>query len=775
MAVHRNRVIYQSEALFISPDATGYHYTGANGETDLANGSKINGSFGLVTPPINATQVVGGKNNKGQAAGWMCGDTWPKWTPDGESLLKAKFDNTVDVDSTTINVTVTAKVFDGQDFNFTSLARPADTLGQEFPAADFDVTGDPAGDSRLLDAIIDNNETILSNNAVAHTASSRVIEGITFEAVLDNTSATGGSDGDKISIELADTLTNAGDPVIVDVTGTTIVINISAGNTLQPAIVAAIAASADASALVGAVAGAPNNNVNASVALKLQNGADGTLASVQVAQLAVDDRTVGPIKLEASNFGVIGNTITLTGDGAGDIDTLVAAYNAANTNNTIDIGSVVGGTIVLDQNQTITLSGGSEGTPKDHGSIVKQLKRIQSANYGFTINRQDINQFGHASRLDSVVVESPTVNLDFSYYLLDGFNERQLEFVTNGSVNTLSGMLTPELYQAGNNFFILTAPEARDAVKGDVNLNEQGLEDTKSVISLGNGYITDYSVDISVGSIPTVSVTVEGMNIRSDFGTTGNDVPAMNMRDGSRVSDAWGADNDRTTCHDTCTGLYSLPAAKSGYTGCQDDIAALRPGDVVVDLQGKSLISKSTSGDGSSPVVGSAHIQSANISLPLARTSLQRLGSVFGFSKAIDLPLSVTVSVNALLSDLKRGNMVDLLCDCEEFEVSISLFKPDCNGCITKQTDLAMKYTMKGARLESENFSSTIGDNKSVDLTFTTQIGSSDDMVRGLYISGMEAGSSETNKGIPGFPPAWTGIGGQTTGAADGYLFGYRE
>ena len=777
MAVHRNRVIYQSEALFISPDATGYHYTGANGETELANGSKLNGSFGLMTPPINARQVVGGKNNKGQAAGWLCGDTWPTWTPDGEPILKAKFDNTVDVDSTTINVTVTAKVFDGLQINFTSQAGQTDTLGQKFPAADFDVAGDPANDSRLLDAIIDNNVQITSNNAVAHTASSRVVQDITFTAVLDNTSSTSGTDGDNISIELADTLANPGDPVTVDVTGTDIVINISAGNTLQSAIVNAIAASVDASALVVAVAGNPGNNSPANAALNLQGGVDGTAASVVVAQLAVDDRTVGPIKLEASNVGVIGNTITLTGTAArDDIDALVATHNAANPNNTIDAGSVEGGSLVLDTGQTITLSGGSEGTPKDHGSIVKQLKRVQSANYGFTINRQDVNQFGHASRLDSVVVESPTVNLDFSYYLLDGFNERQLEFVTNGSVNTLSGMLTPELYQAGNNFFILTAPEARDAVRGDVNLNEQGLEDTKSVISLGNGYITDYSVDISVGSIPTVNVTVEGMNIRSDFGTTGNDVPAMNMRDGSRVSDAWGAKNDRTACYDDgCTGLYSLPAAKSGYTGCKDDIAALRPGDVVVDLQGKSLISKSTSGDGSSPVVGSAHIQSANISLPLARTSLQRLGSVFGFSKAIDLPLSVTVSVNALLSDLKRGNMVDLLCDCEEFEVSISLFKPDCNGCITKQTDLAMKYTMKGARLESENFSSTIGDNKSVDLTFTTQIGSSDDMVRGLYISGMEAGSSETNKGIAGFPPAWTGIGGQTTGAADGYLFGYRE
>ena len=162
---------------------------------------------------------------------------------------------------------------------------------------------------------------------------------------------------------------------------------------------------------------------------------------------------------------------------------------------------------------------------KAHGTIIQQLERVQSANYGFTVNRQDINQFGHAARLDSIVVESPTVNLDFSYYLVDGRNERLLEFVTDGETNTLSGALSPELYQAGNNFFILTTPEARDAVNGDTNIHEEGKEDSKSVISLGNGYITDYSVDVSVGSIPTASVTVEGMNIKSDLGTTGNDVP----------------------------------------------------------------------------------------------------------------------------------------------------------------------------------------------------------------------------------------------------------
>jgi len=63
----------------------------------------------------------------------------------------------------------------------------------------------------------------------------------------------------------------------------------------------------------------------------------------------------------------------------------------------------------------------------------------------------------------------------------------------------------------------------------------------------------------------------------------------------------------------------------------------------------------------------------------------------------------------------------------------------------------AIKFTLKGARLESENFSSSIGDNKSVDLTFSTQIGGADDAARGLFIWGKE----NTDAAIPGIPPAW--------------------
>ena len=396
---------------------------------------------------------------------------------------------------------------------------------------------------------------------------------------------------------------------------------------------------------------------------------------------------------------------------------------------------------------------------ESHGSIIKQLKRVQSANYGFTVNKTDVNQYGNLSKLDSIVIESPTVNLDFSYYLLDGYNERMLEFVTNGSTNALSGAMSPELYQAGNNYFILTLPEARDAVKGDIDLDNRGVLEDKTVISLGNGYLTDYSVDISVGSIPTVSCTVEGMNIRSDVGETGLDLPSVDANDGSLISNAWfqGRNGEcRPSNEAACTGLFSLPAAKSGYTGC-DDVPALRPGDVVLDLDNRSLLTTQVTGSSDRPLRGSAHIQSCSISLPLGRTTLQRLGSTFGFSKAIDLPLTVTMTINALVSELKEGNLVDLLCGCDEHTLSVRVYDPECFDCVTKDGPVAMAYTLRGARLESENISSSIGDNKSVDLTFSAQIGGADDVGRGLFISGKEAPEAT----VPGLPPGWTNLEGK--------------
>ena len=70
----------------------------------------------------------------------------------------------------------------------------------------------------------------------------------------------------------------------------------------------------------------------------------------------------------------------------------------------------------------------SEDASSKLASKHEQIERVQSANFSYTINRQDVNQFGNLARIDSLVLDPPTVSVDFSYYLTDGFNERALGF-----------------------------------------------------------------------------------------------------------------------------------------------------------------------------------------------------------------------------------------------------------------------------------------------------------------------------------------------------------
>ena len=91
----------------------------------------------------------------------------------------------------------------------------------------------------------------------------------------------------------------------------------------------------------------------------------------------------------------------------------------------------------------------SQGTG-DHA----QLNRVQSANYSFNISRQDVNQFGQLAKVGSMVLEAPTVSMDTSYLVTDGFNERALGFyVSNTTDNTEKSFISGFLADGdGKNF-----------------------------------------------------------------------------------------------------------------------------------------------------------------------------------------------------------------------------------------------------------------------------------------------------------------------------------
>ena len=365
---------------------------------------------------------------------------------------------------------------------------------------------------------------------------------------------------------------------------------------------------------------------------------------------------------------------------------------------------------VIYQSEALFVATGNIATNAAHtAGDIAQLHRIQTANYGFSVSRQNINQFGNLARIDSIIMEAPTVNLDFTYYLHDGTNERLLGFATGATLSASPSFISGLIDTAnvgtlsGRNFHIFTAPEGVDAnglTTGSANMTGT----TASTISIGNGFVTNYSVEAAVGAIPTVSVSVEGLNINVCEGRTGLN-PALAIETSL-----------------TGTNSFSLPAPVTGSV----QVSALRPGDITLTLQEGILTDLPTSIDNASNTA--AHIQSFSIEIPIGRSTLQRLGNNFGYAKVIDFPVEVTVNVSATVADLKSAGDLSSIITSDADKTLTFQFKDSTGGS-------KMVYQVKGCKIVSENFSTSIGDNKSVDLVFTTQIGGIGDTTNGVFVA----------------------------------------
>ena len=112
----------------------------------------------------------------------------------------------------------------------------------------------------------------------------------------------------------------------------------------------------------------------------------------------------------------------------------------------------------------------------------------------------------------------------------------------------------------------------------------------------------------------------------------------------------------------------------------------------------------------------------------MSRSKLERLGSRSAYAQSVDFPVVASLSVSAIVNEVIANNLADIVDD--EVEKDITLTLKDDAG-----TD-AIIYTLKGCSFDSESISSSIGSNKSVDLTFTTSIGGPSDTAHGVFMSG---------------------------------------
>lgn len=363
------------------------------------------------------------------------------------------------------------------------------------------------------------------------------------------------------------------------------------------------------------------------------------------------------------------------------------------------------------------------------------LRRIQSCNYNFSIQRQDINQYGELAAIDRLIIQEPTVAVDMTYYFEPtGFNEEHLglrvnsyssEVVATGASSQADHVLE-YIISSGDafnqkNLFVLVSDAGIDA-------NDTGASAMAStgayngIIGIGNAFLTNWSINMAVGAIPTVSCALEGQNINfTGWGSAG--LPSATIS-GSILNPSIVNGSEVTNGTDALRYVY-LPSGAGLYDSTVQT-PAVRPGDVTVVL---------TQADDNNPVVGFAEsdlkVQSCNFAVTIGREPIRKLGSLFAFAREITFPINCTFSLEAVVGDTAGKKVFDVLSNDAAYNVAVKLVGKVGSG--TTQTRTAY-IVLKNAKVDSQNITSSIGPNKTVSIEMSAQIGRSS----GLHIYGKQ-------------------------------------
>lgn len=333
-------------------------------------------------------------------------------------------------------------------------------------------------------------------------------------------------------------------------------------------------------------------------------------------------------------------------------------------------------------------------------NLIKQLSRIQSSNLTFNTQRTNINSFGMMAAQDRIIIQPPTASLNFSYYPTDGSNEAILGFAASGQSNFVSGLI--DNTQGEKNYFIQISPEGVDA-------NQFANSGLNSVLAISNAFISNYSVNFAVGQVSQSQVSVEGLNAQFDTGSWMKNTPAVDPAAGLPITGVY----------------YSLPIAQP-YTGA-NIASALRPGDITISFPQNNSLGNYMSG------ANSINVQSVAISIPLTRNPIQRLGNPFPFTRVVQFPIDASITVDATATEVRESKLSDILCNDQFYNFKLVCKLPNCSG----QGANAMTWEVKNAKLDSQDYSMSIGDNAAtVRMSYTAQIGAVNDQNAGIFLSG---------------------------------------
>ena len=342
----------------------------------------------------------------------------------------------------------------------------------------------------------------------------------------------------------------------------------------------------------------------------------------------------------------------------------------------------------------VLFAGPSPSTGTHLTSNIKELFGVTSFSYDISQERQDVPVFGKRAAIRDAL-DPASVSADFSYNIGNVDNEARVGFITNGVSGAFANILNNT--QDERNYFVSIAGDGVDGVGANPL--------STPCIAFGNATISNWSMNASVGQYPTSSISFTAIDVASYNDSDTEQIPAININTGLQAS-----------------GTFTLPTSSGSISGRD---AILRPRDVTVNISGISGLFYDTT---------AACVQSVDISVDFGRNDQLCLGGFYRKESVIADVIPVTLAVEFLAKDMITGRLSNFACQTGVGTATVSIKRPSCLG----NGATAVNYELRGLYFESLGFSSDAGgDAASVTLNYQGNIGGANDLLNGLFISGI--------------------------------------
>ena len=353
--------------------------------------------------------------------------------------------------------------------------------------------------------------------------------------------------------------------------------------------------------------------------------------------------------------------------------------------------------IVLKSSNTAVVLGESPAfkTTDDSGSLFASVK---SASFGFSSDRQKVQELGGKNLIVDDLIRSPNVDLSLSYTYSPTYANEDLMGLSFSLDEKSELSLMSSLKDKSYNFYFYNNPEQGE--DGIQNIKDQNYPPGGEIISFGNAYLSSYGLNFEVGSIPEVSVSFLCSNVESEkyFGSNTKS-PAINLQSGNN-SGVGNFDITKTKIvEDKFFGdVYDLDRSR---------LATPTPAELDFTLQDLQI--------GGQKLSPNNHIlNSFSFNMNIDRASYYKLGSDYVCGREIKYPVNATISLSSLVNGYENGFISGLVTG-EEVNF-LDIVATDCSGIITS------KLFFENLKVEKVDYNMLVNESMNYSLELSLQI-----------------------------------------------------